>query len=70
VFLGHKAVPYCIANLVVSMPSLEAYLVACIIGVKKEGLDPKSLIASKFWVFLLRNRYLVYHRHTEIRCLQ
>jgi hypothetical protein len=47
-FLGHRAVPYYIANLVISMPSLEAYLVICIIGIKKEGLDPKSLITSEF----------------------
>jgi hypothetical protein len=46
----------CVADLVVSMPGLQANLLARIIGVKEEGLNTNSLIASKLWALLLRNR--------------
>jgi hypothetical protein len=40
VFLRGKAVAYCIANLAISVASLEADLVACIVCIEKEGSDP------------------------------
>jgi hypothetical protein len=32
-------VPYYVANLIVGMPGLEADLIACIVGIKEEGLN-------------------------------
>jgi hypothetical protein len=38
-FLRGKTVLYCIANLIIGMPGLEADLIAYIVGIKEEGLN-------------------------------
>ena len=45
--LRSKTVLEYVADLVVSMPSLQANLLTRIISVKEEGLNTNSLIASK-----------------------
>ena len=61
----------CVADLLICVASLKAYLLACKVGIKEEGLNTESLIACKLWLsWLLRDGNRECGCHAEKLLLQ